>query len=170
MSVSDGPQYQSFATSIKVDELDYDLLIKHSWRKHTAGYASTTLNGKTRFLHRMILERIVGRKLTPDEFTDHANHNKLDNRRSNLRVADKAQNSMNRGKRSDNTVGHKGVYLHWPKQWQERGWEKRWKAQVYSDNKIVSLGYYKTPEEAAYVYDQAAIQLYGDFVRPNILI
>ncbi|MDP9367641.1 MAG: AP2 domain-containing protein [Chloroflexota bacterium] len=37
------------------------------------------------------------------------------------------------------------------------------------DYQKFNLGTYATAEEAAYVYDQAAVQLFGEFARPNLL-
>lgn len=84
----------------------------------------------------------------PGEMIDHINRVKLDNRRENLRLADKSLNSINRDLQSNNTTGYKGVYLHYPKEWRDKGWAKSWAAVVQRDSKSKCLGYYKTPREA----------------------
>lgn len=55
------------------------------------------------FLHHLVLPRKEG------TITDHINRNPLDNRKCNLRYADKRLNSINRGLQSNNTSGYKGV-------------------------------------------------------------
>ncbi len=68
-----------------VDEEDVESLAAYSWRLHSQGYAVRSLS-KTRTLamHREIMG--VGRSDTPR--VDFINGNRLDNRRSNLRLAD----------------------------------------------------------------------------------
>lgn len=123
------------------------------WHKHSAGYAvrwnKRVDKKKKAFAHRVVLERKIGRPLEKGEITDHINRDKLDNRRENLRVADKSLNTINRDKRPDNTTGYVGVYLYWPKKHQAKGWGKRYVAQVYRNGKANALGWhYKTPLEA----------------------
>jgi hypothetical protein len=90
---------------------------------------------------------------------DHRNGNGLDNQRSNLRAATAAQNAMNRRIRSDNRSGFKGVT--WDRQ------RHHWKALIYSGGRARHIGYYDIPEDAALAYDAAAIELFGEFARPN---
>jgi len=68
--------------------------------------------------------------------TDHRNRNKLDNRRKNLRIVDRSQNSLNTKIRNDNKSGYKGVF------W--RADRNKW--YVYFRGKY--LGYYETFRKA----------------------
>jgi len=89
-----------------------------------------------------------------DSMIDHKNLDKLDNRLDNLRIATYSENSMNRKVRSDSKSGYKGVA----------------RQSQYSFQTRVSkyfVGTYYTPQEAAWMYDQFASQLHGEFARTN---
>lgn len=45
----------------------------------------------------------------------------------------------------------------------------KWRCFIKLDYQQISLGRYTTPEEAAYVYDQASLQIFGDFAYTNLL-
>ena len=89
----------------EIDEEDVEL-IKHNWcvdiRKNSNKlyYVSTSVllpSGlrKKLYLHRAIMKNFLGRDLTYHEKVDHINHNGLDNRRSNLRLATIQENQFN---------------------------------------------------------------------------
>lgn len=86
---------------------------------------------------------------------DHHNHDTLDNRRRNLRIATYRENARNRGKSVINSSGLKGVT--WKK---EAG---KWYAQIQTEKKNKYLGYFSTREAAHEAYKKAAIELYGEF-------
>ena len=111
----------------------------------------------TEYLHRVILERKLGRSLEKGEFCDHDNRNKLDNRRKNLRLATPSQNSMNSTKKANNTSGYKGV--SWNVQ------KKKWSAIVSKNGKHEYVAFFNTPEEAHEAYRAAAQKLHGEFAR-----
>lgn len=118
------------------------------WNLHNAGYAQLGSHKAERYAHRIVLKRMMGRDFAKGELTDHINRNKLDNRRENLRVANKSINTINRGQDPRNTTGYKGVYLFHPKHYRDKGWAKRWSARVYRNGIEKTLGYFTTPEEA----------------------
>jgi len=89
--------------------------------------------------------------------TDHRDGNGLNNRRTNLRDATKAQNRRNRATRIDSQTGAKGVYLHTDK--------KKWRAQIFADGKRRHLGLFETMEEASSAYAEASARWHGDFGR-----
>lgn len=106
-------------------------------------------------LHRHLLN-------TPEGFdTDHINGNKLDNRRSNLRIASRSQNLMNRGKTSNNKSGFKGVC--WNK------YRQKWHAQITKPDKKKHLGYFTDKNEAAKAYNKASLKYHGEFAYQNII-
>jgi hypothetical protein len=110
---------------------------------------------KTHLLHRVIMERILGRKLKRSEQVDHEDLNPLNNRKHNLRLATPSQNVANRRKPRNNSSGYKGVT------WYKR--TSRWCAQICVNRKRINLGYYDTPGEAHEVYRKAADKLHREF-------
>lgn len=101
--------------------------------------------------------------LTDWPFVDHINGNGLDNRRTNLRPATRAQNSANAHMGRNNTSGYKGVSLH-----KASG---LWRAYIGGGGRTrVELGLFTTPEEAALAYDEAAVARWGEYARPNFPI
>lgn len=92
--------------------------------------------------------------ITGSTYVDHVNGDGLDNRRVNLRPADHGTNMANKRLYRNNKSGFKGVRQH------QNG---RWVATCGPDY----LGCYATPEEAARVYDAAAVARWGEFARPN---
>lgn len=94
---------------IQVDPEDQYLLDKYTWGISSTGHVRRAAreNGRQRiiYLHREIMGAGPG-----DPLVDHRNGNPLDNRKSNLRFADKAINRINTDKvRSDSGTGVKGV-------------------------------------------------------------
>lgn len=150
-------QYQQVFTNIYtkdtihgmlLDDIDSDLF-EFKWHKHNAGYMQTGGGNKKRYAHRIVLERKIGRPLRPGELCDHINRLKHDNRRENLRLADKSINSINREKRPNTTTNFVGVYLYYPKSWKENGWNKRYKYVIQRKGmKTINSRLYETPEEA----------------------
>ena len=78
---------------------------------------------------------------------DHINRNAADNRRSNLRFADRELQLINTGISSLNKSGVKGVY--WMKSMQ------KWAAQIKANHQTHYLGCYNTIEEGAKVRKEA---------------
>ena len=76
-----------------------------------------------------------------------------------MRIATRAENSRNIGKRRNNTSGYKGVIFD-----KSRG---RWAAQITVNYVMKNLGRYTDPIEAALAYDRAARELHGQFARTN---
>jgi hypothetical protein len=124
-----------------VDEEDYEYLSQWKWGLSTSGYAcrSNYLKKGEKGNRRIWMHRLLNN--TPDNMiTDHINRNKLDNRKENLRNADKRLNGINRNKPKNNKSGFKGVYLD--------GWTGKWRAEVRNNGKKIPLGRFTNIEDA----------------------
>jgi hypothetical protein len=117
-------------------------------RKAVDGPGSSTI-----YLHREIMNPDGAMRV------DHANQDTLDNRRCNLRLATQSQNMANGSRRRDNTSGYRGVGRT-PRR-------KTWRARIKVGGGYRILGYFKTPEEAAHAYDDAAKEVFGEFAFLN---
>ena len=113
----------------------------------------------TEQMHRTILSRILNRPLERYEEVDHENRNPLDNRRQNLRLATREQNTRNQGAHKDGSSNFKGV--SWNK---EKG---KWHARIYTKGKHIHIGYFENATSAAKSYDEKAKQLFGAFAVTN---
>lgn len=116
---------------------DYPALSKHRWHLHSQGYASTNINGRLVLMHRLIMGTPRGMD------TDHINGDKLDNRRTNLRVCTHAQNQLNRKapRPYKNRVTESGG-LYWNRRTQS------WNVRLQRNKIRRSYGYYKKLEDA----------------------
>jgi len=154
-----------------IDEIDEDLT-KLKWCTNQFGRETSKVwyalrkgperDGKqtSTLMHRVILERILGRKLEKGEQCDHINHDGLDNRRNNIRLATKQENNRNMSKsRSNKTSKYKGVYWHADR--------NKWRARIVINEKSKSLGYFINEKEAAKAYNNAATELFGEFAKLN---
>ena len=135
---------------VLVDAEDFERVSQHKWQIHPKGYAK----GRLQYMHRFIMNAPKNMQI------DHINDNKLDNRKSNLRLCTNAQNQMSKGLQSNNTSGYRGVY--WDKK------HNRWGSIIKFNQKQIRLGFYDDVKEAARVYDSKAKELFKDFARLNM--
>lgn len=143
-----------------IDDCDAELVLRHKWRaKCNKGkwvvHTNIRVGDKQRTvaLHRLILN-------APDGImVDHRNHNPLDNRRCNLRLATGSQNNFNSRPRRDNTTGYKGVTYESDR--------RKYRATIQCERVHHSLGRFNTAEEAARAYDDAAKRLHGEYACLN---
>lgn len=141
-----------------IDAEDLDKVMVYRWHaaeQHHRGYfyAKTNLKGKHRkslHMHQLICPTTGGME------ADHRNRNGLDNRKSNLRPATRAENIRNSSVHSDSRSGLKGVSYRSDR-------KRKWVAQIGCNGKKYNLGGYDTPEEAHEAYLKAAVQLFGGF-------
>lgn len=145
-----------------VDDEDFDLLSQWNWGYNANGghYASRTDRSGERQTTVLMHRFIIGAKR--GEIVDHINRNRLDNRRSNLRLCSAGENARNAKKRKDGiTSKYKGV--HFTKR------NGKFAAYVQVDRDRKFLGYYVNEEDAAYYYNEHAKKYHGNFAVLNEL-
>lgn len=119
------------------------------------GYRTIRIGGSVVLQHRAAWAYVYG--AWPNKNIDHINGAKDDNRIENLREATQLQNVFNFGVKKHNSSGFKGVT------WQKHA--NKWKAMMRISGKQRHLGYFKTKEEAAAAYAEAAKRYHGEFAR-----
>lgn len=119
---------------ILFDVEDFDLVSKSTLSVNGQGYANGHLDGKMKNIHRLIMNAPKGLQI------DHKNGNRLDNRKSNLRLATDEVNQHNQTK----AKGYTWLKIN-----------KRWQAQIKANNKRIYLGSYNTEAEARAAYLEA---------------
>lgn len=131
----------------KFDTSDYDRVKNIKWYKRQK-YVMGSVDGRKVFLHRFIMN-------TPnDMFTDHINGDVLDNRKCNLRVCTKAENTRNRA----NRLRVAGVSLV-P--------SGRYSAVITVQYKVIYLGTFDTEDEAIQARIDAEIEYFGEYSVSN---
>jgi hypothetical protein len=142
--------------SVMIMDAEYLYLLGGRWvRENQCGYAAVRVGGKSALVHRLILRHLYT-KAQP--YTDHKDHNRLNNLIENLRPCDKQQNSRNR-KYSDSASVYKGVHRH--------SSHHSWTARIQTDVERIYIGIFQTEEEAARAYDLAAVKYFGEFAVLN---
>jgi hypothetical protein len=139
-----------------IDRCDAELVAGFTWRLLSNGYVGTQRGQMYILIHRLIAGA------GPDEFVDHINCDRLDNRAANLRIATKSENGANRGpdrRRLGTSSRHKGVF------WDSA--RKRWAATIHINGKTRSLGRHLHEDDAARAYNSAALRQWGEFARLN---
>jgi hypothetical protein len=135
---------------------DYDLVKRHKiTERNDFGYVEFRENYKSVKLNRLIANRLGAK---PNEMLDHIDGNKLNYLRSNVRVATRGENNMNRHV-INNKTGYAGVTFM-------RG---RYTAKLQARGKFVHVGCFNTAEEAATARNAAAIVHHGAFAALNII-
>ena len=133
-----------------IDDEDFDLVNQYRWY-YRGGYAIGHLgNQKQVILSRFLMGNPKGKMV------DHINHDTLDNRRQNLRIATKFQNMQNQLKYRGGSK-YKGVSK------MPKPYKNMWRAQIACKY----IGYFKEERHAAMAYDIWAKELFGEFAVLN---
>lgn len=123
-----------------IDDADFEQVSKNKWSFHHMGYA---VRGKPQIsMHRFIMNAKKG------QFIDHKNHNKLDNRKNNLRFCTHSENIHN-------SLRDDGVH------WREN--RKAWIVRMRVDGKSKYIGYFKKLDDAKKARKEASIKYFGSF-------
>lgn len=144
---------------VLIDDEDFDLINNRIWNlrfdKNTF-YAISNAKyingkrGKQTIMHRLIMGA--------DDYKliDHKDGNGLNNQKSNLRFATLSENARNYSTPKNNSTGYKGV-----------NFISKYRAYIVIDKRQKFLGYFKTAEEAALAYNEAAKRYFGEFAKLN---
>ena len=128
------------------DKEDYEKIKDYAWVQSN-GYACHAWLR----VHRIIMD-------CPDGMVvDHINHNRLDNRKGNLRICLQIDNMKNQTLRRNNKSGITGVNKH--------SYRDCYVARINVDGKRKHIGYYKTLEEAAKARKAAEEKYYGIYAN-----
>ena len=129
------------------------------WDKNTkAYYARSTrwemIDGKSKLvsygLHTLIIDTKKG------YYVDHKNHDRLDNRKENLRISTMPENAANRkSKNSNNKSGYRNVF--WNSQ------REKWQVSICKNYKHIIIGYFDDVDEAGRVAEEARRNYFGKF-------
>jgi len=148
-----------------VDAEDYEQLRQYKWyakKGYSTYYAGRGVRVyedgryegvKQKLMHRLITNAPAGM------LVDHRNHNGLDNRRENMRVCTREQNSHNQRPYRGSSCGYKGVTLH-----------KRdgvFEVNIRYKGNLNYIGRFKDADDAARAYDKKAKELFGEFAYLN---
>jgi IS5 family transposase len=133
----------SIVAHVTVDPADFDWLNQWHWRLSTNGYAErfTRKGGRSAPLRRLLMHREILGLVHGDGLNgDHRNRNRLDNRRSNLRIVPGAGNAQNVTSQSSSTSRFRGV--HW------NGARQQWYAKVFTGGRLHWLGAFDDEDAA----------------------
>lgn len=135
-----------------IDTDDVELVLNYKWNfdlRHN--YATTRVKQKHLGLHQLIMDT---KKLGHSVVVDHINRDGLDNRRSNLRVANKSVNAINSGLRINNKSGVTGVSFS--------NVHNLWRSYINFEGKRVELGRYKQERDAVVARLEAESRYYSE--------
>ena len=122
---------------VLVDKCDLDLFMSRNWHVHKHGYLVT--NGYRKGVRTIFSFHRLAMQTPKGKMTDHINGNKLDNRRSNLRICTNAQNCRNTLGKSNRRHKYKNVY--------KVSGGKNYRATICVNYKEIYLGTFKTAKE-----------------------
>lgn len=124
----------------KASPEDFDELSSYRWHLSPKGYACRGLarpGGRTTTVR--MSRQILGLKIGDPRQADHINRDRLDNRRTNLRIVTHQQNHQNRPSDRGSASPFRGVT-------RDGEW---WRASVFLNGRRVNLGRFADEQEAA---------------------
>ena len=142
------------------DECDHELISSHHWFL-SHGYVCRNHYNKNGVRTKLLMHREIIGITDPAIKCDHRYGNKLDNRRSELRIATSAENNMNRS--NHGKTEYKGV-----SSFQRKPTHKiKYSSRITVNGISRFLGIFKSKIAAAIAYDCAAEEYHGDFAKFN---
>ena len=114
---------------------DYEKIKNYCWH-YSHEYVSTTRGKKDIRMHRLIMD------CPKDRDVDHVYHVKHDNRKSQLRIVTKSQNSMNTILSNKSTSGYKGV--------NSESYSNKWYAMITTNGNMIRKIFVKKEDAIEY--------------------
>lgn len=135
-----------------IDNDDFEVVNRYCWHVSTGGYAETIERGSRK---RISMHRLIMSIEDKETEVDHINHNKLDNRKSNLRPCKNSENGKNKKIMNTNISGEIGVSY--------KASLNKWQASITSDCKRIYLGVYSDFDDAVKARKEAEKKYFGEF-------
>lgn len=130
----------------KIDKDDYETIRTHFWHSVAGEYLRCTRLG---LMHRYVMRD----HLKQGYEVDHINRDRLDNRKSNLRVVTRQDNMKNKSKYSNNTSGYPGI------KWNNK--LKKWQVQITVNKHRHHLGVHTEFQDALLARRKAERDLFA---------
>jgi len=150
--------------AINISQYKWKLVKNYNYGFYVKADFINPINGKKSLLsmHRLIM--LVN---DPKIEVDHKNRNTLDNRRVNLRVCNRTQNTINRA--ASGVSKYLGVYFLLNKRELKSGikYYSKWRAAINVKGTKIYLGNYNNEIDAAIAYNVAAKKYHGEFANLN---
>lgn len=154
--ISESPSYEEHETyyigtlqtgeRFVIDKEDFNIVSQYNWYITPEGYLKAGASiGTLRFMHRLLLNAQKG------QYVDHINHNKLDNRKCNLRICTASQNGVN--------SKHTGICF-------DKRYNK-WFVSIPVNGKNKFYGYYDNRDDAISVRKKLEELYFGEFSYDN---
>jgi hypothetical protein len=144
-----------------LSKCDLNIALDFCWYLGKSGYPITHGSNKDKSLTfgvgkkvHTFLYKYSGIYVEKGNVIDHINHDRLDNRRDNLRVCTQKENSYNTSRRNGKFKGIKKC-------------KDSWTASITKDGVKHEIKDIKTEEEAAKIYDMMAENLFGEYAGKN---
>ena len=137
--------------TITIDKEDFENVRKYQWHiensRPSIKYAQASIPNGTIRLHKLILPS--------SNQIDHINHNGLDNRKCNLRVCNNAENNRNKDFKRNPISGYTGIRYN--------SKAESYYVRIMVNKKEISLGAYKSIEDAIKARREGEIKYFGEF-------
>lgn len=148
-----GIGYTSKGEEFYFDLEDYNKIKNYCWYISKQGYlVSNCRDGK---INSVIMHRIIMNVENYNDVVDHINHNKVDNRKENLRIVSRRENNWNKNIDGKTLSGRVGV--HWDKS------RSKWIATLKKDGENHTIGRFDNLDDAIKARENAEKEYYGEY-------
>lgn len=132
-------------------------------RLHHSGYYVVLIYDKIYLNHRILYQFYNNVILEPTDIVDHADGNRGNNKKENLRITTKSQNAMNQKFGANNKLRHKNIYIIHRKNYDD------YRIQITKDGKLVFGKCYRTDkytlEDVIKIRDAELLKHHGEFMN-----